>query len=171
MNVEFIEELRLEYERRERASESLTKKTKDLMSVSGIIAVLIMGFYGSFIEPTELQIDNWFNALLISECLMLLTVIVCTWSNKVEFQQTILLGSNLTKDSKTDFDTIKSWTKATKEKYYEAIIDEYVQSLKNAEEETARKATRLTIAIYIFTSGLILFPITLIIALALTNGA
>lgn len=171
MNVEFIEELRLEYERRERASESLTKKTKDLMMVSGIIAALIMGFYGSFAKPTEFQIDNWLNVFLISEGLMLLTVILCIWSNKVEFQQTVLLGSNLTKGSKTDFDIIKSWIKATKENYYEAIIDEYVKCLRKAEEEIARKATRLTAAICIFMGGLILFPIILVIALAWTNVA
>ena len=169
--MEFIEELRLEYEGRERASENLTKKTKDLMMVSGIIAALIMGFYGSFVKPTEFQIDNWLNVLLISESLMLFTVILCIWSNKVEFQQTIFLGSNLTKDSKTNFAIIKSWIKATKENYYEAIIDEYVKCLKKAEEDIARKATRLTVAICIFISGLILFPIILILALAWTNGA
>ena len=102
---------------------------------------------------------------------MLFTVILCIWSNKVEFQQTIFLGSNLTKDSKTNFAIIKSWIKATKENYYEAIIDEYVKCLKKAEEDIARKATRLTVAICIFISGLILFPIILILALAWTNGA
>ena len=171
MNVEFIEELRLEYERRERASESLPKKTKDLMMVSGIIAALIMGFYGSFVKPTEFQIDNLLNVLLISEGLMLFTVILCIWSNKVEFQQTVLLGSKLTKDSKTNFNIIKSWIKTTKENYYDAIIDKYVKCLQQAEERIASKATRLTVAICIFTCGLILFPIMLIIALAWTNGA
>ncbi|MCY4490828.1 MAG: hypothetical protein OXC46_05110 [Thaumarchaeota archaeon] len=168
MNVEFIEELRLEYERRVRASESLTKKTKDLMRVSGIIAVLIMGFYGLFIKPAEFQIGDWFNLLLISEVLMVITVIMCTRSNNVELQQTILLGSKLTKDSKTDFDVIESWTEATKDDYYKAIIDEYVKSLKNAEDEAERKATRLTMAIHIFRIGLALLPLTLFIELVKT---
>jgi len=53
LNEEFIEELRLEYKRRERVSENLTKKMKDLMIVSGLIAALIMGFYGSLVNPTE----------------------------------------------------------------------------------------------------------------------
>ena len=169
--MEFIEELRLEYERRERASESLAKKTKDLLTISGIIATLMVGFYGSFTNLTEFQIDSWTSLSLFSVILMLLTVILCIWSNRVGFRQTVLLGSNLTKGSKTDFGIIKSWTKATKGDYYEAIIDEYVKCLKNAEEEIEHKATRLTVAMSVFTIGLAPLPALLIIAPVLTSGA
>ena len=162
MNVEFVEELRLEYGRRERASENLAKKTKNLMMASGIVATLMVGVYGMFAESAESQETNVYNLLLAGVLMMLLTVMACVWSNRVEFQRTILLGANMTKCCETDFNIIKSWTDAKAEDYYEAIIDEYVKCLNDAEAEIKRKVKRLNAAIFTFLVGLSFLPITLI---------
>ncbi len=157
MNEEFIEELRLEYERREKASESLTKKTKDMMMVSGIIATVMIGFYGSLAAPEGFQLDSSLNLLAIGSLLMFLTIIICIYSNGAESQQTVLLGTHMMKGSKTDFGVIKSWTESAKEDYHEAIIDEYVKCLKSAEDEIKSKARLLNMINFIFFIGLVLF--------------
>lgn len=50
LKKEFLEEMRSEFCRRETASESLTKKATNLMTIAGIISALLLGFYTSLLE-------------------------------------------------------------------------------------------------------------------------
>ena len=61
MHKEFLEEMRLEYDRRDNTSEGLTKKSNNLMVVSGIIATFVTGFYGSLVKLDQLQITDLLN--------------------------------------------------------------------------------------------------------------
>jgi len=116
---------------------------------------------------TQQSIGDWINLLLLSEGMMLLTVIMCIWSNRVEFQRTVLIGSNLIENSKTDFEKVKTWTEATSEDYHAAIIDEYIQCLGHAEDKIARNANSYKWNITVFTIGLISLSICLPIVLTL----
>ena len=155
MHSAFLEELKLEYWRRERAAESLTKKTKDLMVVSGIVAALIMALPGSIFNHAGLDLSIW---LTFAVWLMIATIAQCVRLNRVEFQQTVLLGSHMTKGSMTDFDKIRTWTEATKEDYDEAIIDEYVKCIRSAERAIESKSTGLARCAATFLAGLLLLP-------------
>jgi len=98
--------MRLEYNRRDRASESLTKKANNLMTVSGIIATLIMGLYGSLYGDTEhFTILEPLNLILLSVAAMIIAVIYCVALNKAEFQRTVFLGKNLAGNSAPDSKT------------------------------------------------------------------
>ena len=129
--------------------------------VSGIIAAVIMGVYGSLHNNVELQTGIWLNMLVIAEVMMVITMISCILLNRVEFQRSVFLGSKLTKDSKTGCDVPDSWMDATKEAYYKAIADEYIQCLTDAEGKIASKARYLGICIGIFVAGLVPFPVFL----------
>ena len=131
------------------------------MAVSGIIGALIMGFYGSFVELAFQTSD----VLLVSAAVMLGTVVLCVVSDRAEVQQTILLGSKMTKNSKTNLDIIRSWVDATKDDYYEAIVDEYVKCLRQAEDTISSKAKLLTVSIFSFVVGLGVFFVGLVMAL------
>ena len=124
LQEEFLEEMRLEYDRRNQASESLIKKANNLMTVSGIIATLIMGLYGSSYDAEGFQIFEPQSLILVSMVMMIVTVFYCVVSNRVEFQRTIFLGKNFLEHSMTSSKIIKSWTNSTRDDYHEALIDE-----------------------------------------------
>ena len=166
LQEEFLEEMRLEYSRRSQASESLTKKANNLMTVSGIIATLIMGLYGSLYDVDEFTILEPSSLILVSMVMMILAVFYCVLVNKVEFQRTIFLGKNLRENSMTSSKIIKSWTNSRRDNYHEALIDEYVKCLYQAECAIEEKSTKLSNAIRIFLSGLIGFPALFVLGMA-----
>jgi len=130
------------------------------MTVSGIIATLIMGLYGSLYGDTEhFTILEPLNLILLSVAAMIIAVIYCVALNKVEFQRTVFLGKNLAGNSAPDSKTIKSWTGSAKDDYYETLIEEYVLCLHQAEDVIEKKSTVLSGAIQIFLIGLVGFPI------------
>ena len=167
MHEEFLEEMRLEYGRRYRASDSLTKKSNNLMVVSGIIATLVTGFYGSLIKLDQLQIVDLLNPVWINVAAMILTVMLCANLNKIEFQRTVFLGSKLSDGSETDFLKIQSWIESKHDVYYTELIGKYVQCLKHAEDIIETKSRNLSLIIKIFLGGLASLPVSLAFALLL----
>jgi len=144
----------------------LTKKANNLMTVSGIIATLIMGLYGSLYGDTEqFTILGPLGILLFSVIAMITVVIYCVMLNKVEFQRTVFLGKNLVDNSTPNPKTIKSWTDSSKDDYYEALIDEYVLCLHQDEDVIEKKSTMLSGAIRIFLIGLFGFAIFFVIGM------
>ena len=165
MHKEFLEEMRLEYDRRDKTSESLTKKSNNLMAVSSIIATLVTGFYGSLVRLDHLQITDLLNPVWINVVAMIITVMLCVNLNKMEIQQKVFLGSRLSDGSGTDFLKVKSWVEAKKEIYYTELIDKYVQYLKHAEDVIEAKSRRPSQIVLLFLGGLAGLPISLVFAL------
>ena len=167
MYEKFLEELRLEYDRRVTTSESLTKKSSDLMTISGIVAALITGFFGSFVSLEQLQTNYLLYLVLIGVGLLISTVGLCAGLNKVESQRTPFMGRNMIKGSKTDFKIVNSWVKQNEENYYEALIDEYVQCMKEAEKTNEIKSKWINRSLGVFIAGLSILPISLLIGFVL----
>ncbi len=114
LNKEFLEELRLEFSRRDLASESLTKKATNLMTIAGIISALLLGLYTSLLELEESVFSNWLHGIWISVVLLIITVGLCVILNKVEFQKTPFLGKKfLNKTGNINLKTLNSWIHAT----------------------------------------------------------
>lgn len=153
-----MNELRLEYDRRVTTSESLTNKSNVLMTASCILATLIIGFYGSLISFNLLT--PGLHLILISVVLLIIAVGLCAYLNRVESQRTVFMGTKMVKDFKTDFKIVNSWVKPEKEIYYYiALIDEYVQCLKQAEDTNIITSRFVNWSIRVFLVGLISFPI------------
>ena len=167
MYKEFCEELRLQFVRHNDAVESLEKKSKDLITVSGIIATLLMAF-GKFIFDFDSSIENIQSIsvilFVVSMVLLLITIGICLWANRLYFQKNPFIGKNLIKNDKLIPEIYKSWVKSKKEDFYEALSEEYALCLKQAETVIKKKAFRVTIASFIFPTALVLIPGILISA-------
>lgn len=161
---EFATEMRLQFNRHNDAAESLGKKAKELMTISGVILILLMGF-NQFIFDVNDESTPLLPYVLffISIILMLITVGFCVWANSVEFQKNPILGKNLQKNGKLDLDIFNSWVKAKKEDFFEALTEAYVECLVQAENVIESKAKKVSIANYIFLVGLVLIPIIVVL--------
>lgn len=162
LNKEFLEEMRLEFGRRETASESLTKKATNLMTIAGIISALLLGFYTSLLELEKNIFSDWLHGIWISVILLITTVGLCVILNKVEFQKTPFLGTKfLDKSGSIDLKIFDSWINASEKDYYETLGVEYIRCLVQAENVIETKSRWLTISITLFLIGLISVPVLL----------
>ena len=153
---EFLEEMRLEFSRREMASESLTKKTTNLMTIAGIISAVLLGLYTSPLEPEADTSLDWSDGIWGSVALLIITVGLCVVLNRVEFQKTPFLGKKfLDKSGNIDLKILKSWTNASEEDYYEILSGEYIKCLTQAEKVIETKSKGLIILIILFLIGLV----------------
>lgn len=162
MNKEFLEEMRLEFNRRDMASESLTKKATNLMTIAGILSALLLGLYTSLLELEKNIFSDWLHGIWISVTLLIFTVGLCVVLNKVEFQKTPFLGKKfLDKSGNVNLKTLSSWLHAPEKDYYEILCEEYIQCLSQAEDVIGTKSKWLTISITLFLLGLISAPVLL----------
>lgn len=53
MNKKFLEELRLEFSRHNMASQNLSKKATNLMTIAGIISALFLELYAALLEQEK----------------------------------------------------------------------------------------------------------------------
>lgn len=162
LNKEFLEEMRLEFTRREIASENLSKKSTNLMTIASIISALLLGFYTSLLELEKNIFFDWLHGIWISVILLLTTVAVCVILNRVEFQKTPFLGKKfLDKSGNIDPKILNSWINAPEKDYYETLCEEYIQCLVQSEDAIETKSKWLTISITLFLLGLVSVPLVL----------
>ena len=155
LKKEFLEEMRLEFSRREMASESLTKKTTNLMTIAGIISAVLLGLYT---PPLEIKTDtlDWSDGIWGSVALLIITAGLCVVLNNVEFQKTPFLGKKfLDKSGNIDLKIVKSWTNASEEDYYEILSEEYIKCLIQAEDVIETKSKKVMILTILFLIGLV----------------
>ena len=119
MNEKFLRQLEIEYDRRSRASDSLSKKISDLMTVSAIIMAAFTAIYGYMWSVVEAK-DLIYLPLIGVFALVLVTVL-CVKFNRVELQRTVFLGANMTNGSEIREDMIKSWTDTSEDDFYSCV--------------------------------------------------
>jgi len=161
---EFLHEMKLEYDRRNLASDSLARKTRDLMTISVIMITGITAFYGHMWSVTE-EKGPLLLLPMISIFLLGASALLCVMSNGKEFQRTVFLGDSMTECSKIRKDVVKSWTNASEGNFYASLIEEYLLCLKDAEDVLRKKASSLTTSITLFAVGWIAFPVLVVISL------
>ena len=103
MKGEFLEEIKLEYDRRNLASDALAGKTRDLMTVSVIMTAGIAAFYGHMRSVAE-EKGLLLHLPIVSIGLLGASALLCVLSNGKEFQRTVFLGDKMTERSE-----IKTW--------------------------------------------------------------
>ena len=164
MKKEFLEEMKLEYDRRNLASDSLARKTRDLMTVSVIMITGITAFYGHMWSIVG-EKGDWLHLPLISICLLGASALMCVRSNGKEFQRTVFLGDKMTECSKIRKDMVESWTDASEGNFYASLTEEYLLCLKNTEDILRKKASSLTKSIILFVVGWTAFPVLVVVSL------
>ena len=160
---EFFEELRLEFDRRAKMLDSLTKKTTNLMITAGVVSAILFGFQTLPLEFEQDKMNSiWPHLILISISLLLGSIILCVGLNSAERQNTLFLGKNfLNKSNKVDLEIMKEWTTVTADEYYEELSEIYIECLIQSESVIKSRSTLLTYSILFFLGGLVSVPIFL----------
>lgn len=166
MKEEFLHQLEVEYDRRSRASDSLSKKISDLMTVSSIILAAFTAIYGYMWSVGEAE-DPWLYLPLIGVLALISVAVLCVKFNRVELQRTVFLGASMMNDSGIKEDVVKSWTDSSEDDFYKLLIKEYLLCLKEAESAGKKKAANLRFLIWLFSGSCVAFPILFLISLAL----
>lgn len=166
MEREFVHQMEIEYDRRNLASDSLTTKTRDLMTVSAVMTAAITAFYGHMWSIAD-EKAFWLHLPIISVGIFVFTAVKCAQANSPEDQRTVFAGKKLMAGSEIKEDVVKSWTKAPKDSYYDSLIKEYVLCLRAAEDTAEKKAAKLKTYIRLFSGGCVLFPILVAVPLLL----
>ena len=163
---EFHDEMRLEFDRRAKASDSLTKKATNLMVIAGVVSAVLFGFQTPSLEfEQEKIILSWSHLIWISVGLLIISIISCIILNNVEIQKTPFLGENFLDDSgKVDLKIMKEWTSLCADKYYEELSKVYIECLVQSERVIESKSKLLNCSVIFFLSGLISAPILLAIS-------
>lgn len=164
MKREFLEEMKLEYDRRNLASDTLAGKTRDLMTVSVIMIAGITAFYGHMWSVAE-EKGLLLHLPIVSIGLLGASTLLCVLSNGKEFQRTVFLGDKMTERSEIKEDVVKSWTDSAEDDFYASLIREYLLCLKDAEDIMKKKAASLTKSIKLFAAGWITFPALVAVSL------
>lgn len=152
MDEKFLEEMKLEYDRCLKRSEDLTKKSSILMSISGLLITLMIGFY----HP---QTDSLFT--VISAGAMILTVVLCVYSNLSTFLPSVI-GKKFVTGGKTDLEKVYKWINLEQEKYYHDLIGEYARRIDSAKSSNDLKFNLFVKANMTFLSGLVIFAVPML---------
>jgi len=153
-NEKILEEMKLEYDRCIKRSGDLTKKSSILMSISGLLITLMIGFY-------QLQTDSLLS--IFSASMMIVTVIFCVYSNLKDFLPYVL-GKKIVTNGRTDFEKVNKWINLEQKKYYHDMIGEYAQRIDSAKRSNDLKLILFAIANVTFVSGLIMFAVPVLIS-------
>lgn len=89
---------------------------------------------------------------------MVLTIVICVITARTEVKREPFLGGELLKGG---HEKISSWTKSARETYYNKLIEEYAQCLREAELAIKRTARLYNMAILSFIVGLAYMAIAL----------
>ena len=155
----FCEQVQLQFQRHMDAVDSLGKKSRDLMTVSGIITTILVGLYGQVFMTISLPLP-YSISISIGVFLMIATVVICVVTNRIEFKRNPFLGEKLLDGDQLNH-VFKSWIELTEMEYYMALIEEYTKCLKEGEKTIEKKAVWLNISIILFVSGLVLISLIL----------
>ena len=166
MKKEFLDEMRLEYDRCENASDNLTKKATNLMIIAGVVSAILFGFNTPSLEfGQDKMIFSWLHLIWISVGLLITSIILCVILNNVEIQETPFAGEKFLDGSgKIDLKIMRYWTSLYADRYYKELSEEYIECLIQSESVIESKSKLLSYSVKFFLSGLISAPILLAIS-------
>lgn len=159
MNKEFLDEMKLEYDRRVKTIESITTKSIALMTISGITAALVMGPYGS-LEVFDQSLANTYR--IIGFIAVLSPIALGIFMNVVDFRRAVFQGTSMIKNDKPNFEKLDDWINLEEKEYYHKLIGKYVQCLNHAEQAINKKLCWFVGGSTVFLCGLILLLIPII---------
>jgi len=116
----------------------------------------ITAFYGHMWSIAD-EKEFWLHLPIISVGIFVFTVVKCAQANSPEDQRTVFAGNKIVGGSGINEDVVKSWTKSSKDAYYDSLINEYLLCLRATEDTADKKAAKLKTYIRLFSGGCISF--------------
>ncbi|MCV0411166.1 hypothetical protein [Nitrosopumilus sp.] len=173
---EFLDELKSQFTRLITSKDRLDTKTSNMITMSGMISTLLLGI-GAFLLKTVDSSYSGFSCLLIillsGVVLMITTVVLNILAYKIR-DQTYPMGTNpfFLKDGNPNTTNIEKFSNAKTDVFDKRMIEEYLASIKNTEQQIDDKGRILKWSQITFLTGIITIPllIGILIHVFSTNG-
>lgn len=166
MVSEFVEELRLQFERYVQVKNRLDTKANNIIAMSGTIATLFMGFGVFLLQNVDFQtyskISEFASFSLILEIILtVLTIVFAFTSYRLrEYTHPISFEKFFKQDKKEPDPTkVKQFQDADSDQINEWAIDNYLKSIKSYEEQNNEQTKWIDYARFTFTGAIIIIPI------------
>lgn len=162
---EFFEELKdaLDLEMSNRSK--LDQKANGLITMSGMIATLLMGFgifLLRFLHPKYDLTIYVLGILVLGIILMLSTIILSLLSYGLKSYIAPLGHGIFFNGEIYNEEMVNKFRKAKPEIFYKRMMEEYLVSIKHSSEINKGKAMKLSLAQWIFLGGVAIIPIIVI---------
>lgn len=161
----FIEELRLQCERNIQVKERLDNKTNNIITISGMIATLFMGFGVFLLEHVDYMkypnIVLYASIVLMAEVVLTAITVICsvyvynlkTYTHPINYG-TIYKISN----GKPD-EIIEQFKNASDDEIKDAFVINYMESIKSYEEQNNEKTNDISVAQVTLFLSICMIPI------------
>lgn len=158
----FFQELKDEYNAQFELSNVLAGKSSQLITVSGIFIPLLFGFSSFLIDSTDenANLISFLKALLlIALILAAASIFFSTWAIRTQsYRHSFLPDSFFIKDELNQ-EEIKEFGGRDADKFYDEMIQEYLESNKHNLKTNDRKARNIMISEYLFLIALVIVPL------------
>lgn len=162
MGNEFLDELRNQFARLIESKSQLDNKAGAMITMSGMISTLLMGF-GVFLLRSinhDFVLFFWlFAVLIIGIILVITTISLAVWSYKLR-DQWYPIGSDLFFTcNKLDWKEINAYMKATDDDFQLRMIADYLDSIKDVEQHIEDKGRLIKLSQWFFLTGIFTIPL------------
>lgn len=152
----FLNELRTQFDRLLKTKENLDKKATGMITMSGLVSALLMGF-GTIllrsIDPSFKYFQCMLVVLLFGVLLMVITIILSVMAYKTR-DQWYPLGSDKFYDKDFVPKAIDSYRKAEENIYNLRMIRDYIFSMNDTEKIIESKGKWLKVSQWAFLAGI-----------------
>lgn len=159
---EFFQELKDQYSRLLENRTNLDSKANNVITMSGTIVTLLMGFGLFIIKSIKLEYAYLYHAIffLISGIVLLIAgIIFSTLAYRIQPMSFPLGHKAFFTCNEYDSKKTEDFRNAEDDVFYKRMIEEYLVSIKENTEINASKAIKIKISHWLFVSGIITIPI------------
>ena len=171
---EFFDELKAALDLEMSNRTKLDQKANGLITMSGMIATLLMGFgifLLRFLRPEFEYTNHIIGILVLGIVLMLSTIIISLLSYGLKSYIAPLGHEIFFEGENYKEEIVNKFRKSKLETLYKRMMEEYLVSIKHSSEINKGKAMKLNLAQWIFLGGVAIIPIIIIIiVLSMLSG-
>lgn len=159
--IEFLNELRIQFDRLLKTKEKLDGKAVGMITMSGLVSALLMGF-GTIllrsIDPSFKYFQCIIIVLFIGVLLMITTIILSVMAYKSR-DQWYPLGSDKFYDKNYNTKAINSYRNAEEKLFHLRMIRDYIFSMKDTEKLIDSKGKWIKTSQWVFLAGIGTIPV------------
>jgi len=172
-NTEFLEELKLQFQRFINHKERLDNKANNMIAMTGTIAILFMGF-GIFLL-TDLKLSDDPVLFTLSAFILMAEVIFTFFTIKYALDSYKLREydhpvsyEKFYKNGKLDESVVQQFKDLQKEEINEYFVDDYLNCIKSYETQNELQTKGINTAQKTFLCSIVLIPIFSALVIAAT---
>lgn len=159
---EFFQEIKDQYSRSIESRNNLDSKANNIITMSGTIVTLLMGFGTFILKDIKLEyafLHHAIFALAIGIVLMIIGIVFSVLAYRVKTKLYPVGYKVFYPDGKYNKTIVDKFRNSTEKEFYARIIEEYLASIKSNMELNSKKSKMVKISQWLFLAGISTVPI------------